>query len=114
MKNFDIKIQHFRKCIYILDIFVCSSGPGLAPRVPLYFYTQHSVLKPACKINNSSLMQEPRQSRKKCVTLLMRRGGGGRWGGSVEKRLYDVSRGQNRYALLALAILETANYTVLK
>ena len=37
------KIQHFRKCICILGIFLCSSGPGLAPSELLYFYTQHSI-----------------------------------------------------------------------
>ena len=36
--------------------------------------------------------QGPRQNRKKWVTFL-RRGGGG----SPEERLYDVSRGQNRF-----------------
>ena len=36
------KIQHFRKCIYILSIVVCSlSGPGLAPSVHLNFNFIH-------------------------------------------------------------------------
>ena len=42
------KIQYFGKCICILGRILCSlSGPGFAPSVVLYFYTQHSILKPA-------------------------------------------------------------------
>ena len=38
----------FRKFIYNLSIYVCSlAGPGFALSVLLYFYTQHSILKPA-------------------------------------------------------------------
>ena len=74
------KIQHFRKCIYILTV------PGLVPSV--HFTLLYTTLNlKACKINNAS---------KKFVTFL--RG----WDeGIPEKRPYDVSRGQNRYATLS-------------
>ena len=49
-------------------VYVCSlSGPGLAPGVLSYFYTQHSTLKPARLIM-------PRQNRKKVRDIS--RGGG--------------------------------------
>ena len=68
-------------------VYVCSlSGPGLAPGVLSYFYTQHSTLKPARLIM-------PRQNRKKVRDI-------SRGGRSPEERPYDVSRGQNRCVTL--------------
>ena len=87
------KIQHFRKCICILGIFLCSlSGPGLAPSVPLYFYAQHSILKPAPASGTWAELKNVRDVSK--------RGWGG--GGSSDKRPYDVSRGQYQYVTLPL------------
>ena len=56
-------------------------GPGLAPNVFLYFYTQHSI--------NSA----PEASAVSKKVRDVSKGGG--W--SPEERPYDVSRGQNRY-----------------
>ena len=40
----NIQNPAFCKCIYNLSIYVCSlAGPGFAPSVLLYFYTQHSI-----------------------------------------------------------------------
>ena len=44
----NIQNPAFCMCIYNLSIYVCSlAGPGFALSVLLYFYTQHSILKPS-------------------------------------------------------------------
>ena len=56
--------------VYLYFKYIFILGPGDAPSVLLYFYTQHSILKPAILI-----MPQPQgswQSVKKCVM-----GGGG-------------------------------------
>ena len=71
VKNFEIiytkyttvhKIQHFRKCIYILSIFVCSlSGPGLAPSV--HFILLYTTLNlKALETTSAQLFYELRKS----------------------------------------------------
>ena len=64
--------------------------PGFAPSVLLYFYTQHSILKPV-RINNAT-----GASAKSKKVRDVSKGGGV----SSEERPYDVSRGLNGYVTL--------------